>query len=420
MKKLKKEWEWLKKRSRYPNISWAKLGSQDYNDAIEQINQCYRKMLQIGEVDEALRKANKGVTYMLTCESRREFRRAVKNINERYNRHKRLKKGMLKNFQVHAELIPDPRMYAHFPNKPKPTNLETIVKEQILEFEHYLTTLNVFKCQTCLECHLHEKPKDNDSRYTCEPCRKRGDPNYFIDNNLHPVWYLVDDNGKYVRDANGKKIAQYHIPEELACLSMYEKLLIRRCANFVPTIHLKNGIFGIRGHCVTFPQDISEMCDELPRREDEIVTFVQNIGNKDTTSVFPTSLRVNRHKVLGALRWLKKHNPFYRNIQIREENLNWMGDQDEVNVATDGYELNIKNTPFSKKQDEEEEHVSKSHSVENGNVIEMRTVHANQKNSVPSGRQAQPIQELMDVARKTNQTSKIMNFPPIDHDSPIS
>ena len=49
---------------------------------------------------------------------------------------------------------------------------------------------------------------------------KKGNPNYFIDNNLHPVWYLVDDNGKYVRDANGKKIAQYHIPEELACLSM--------------------------------------------------------------------------------------------------------------------------------------------------------------------------------------------------------
>ena len=97
--------------------------------------------------------------------------------------------------------------------------------------------------------------------------RKRGDPEYHTKNNLHPVWYLVDDDGNYVLDENGKKEIQYHIPEELACLTMYEKLLIRRCANFVPSVHLRNGIFGINGHCVTFPQDITEMCDELPQRK---------------------------------------------------------------------------------------------------------------------------------------------------------
>ena len=102
MKKLKKEWEWLKKRSRYPDVAWAELGSQDYNDAIEQINQCYRKMLQIGEADEALRKANKGVTYMLTCESRSEFRRAVKKHQREVQQAQKIEKG-------DAEKLPSPR-----------------------------------------------------------------------------------------------------------------------------------------------------------------------------------------------------------------------------------------------------------------------------------------------------------------------
>ena len=44
--------------------------------------------------------------------------------------------------------------------------------------------------------------------------------------------------------------------------------------------------------------------------------------------IFPISLRVNRFKVLTALNWLKKHNPFYQNINIKEENLIWMNGAD--------------------------------------------------------------------------------------------
>ena len=53
-------------------------------------------------------------------------------------------------------------------------------------------------------------------------------------------------------------------------------------------------------------------------------------------------------------------------------------------------------------------------------VFPMRTAHANKTIKVPSGRQAEQIKELIDIAHKTDQTSKIMNFPPIDHDSAIS
>jgi hypothetical protein len=34
--------------------------------------------------------------------------------------------------------------------------------------------------------------------------------------------------------------------------------------------------------------------------------------------------------VLEALLWLKKHNPFYANVSIKEDNLEWMQGEDEV------------------------------------------------------------------------------------------
>ena len=71
----------------------------------------------------------------------------------------------------------------------------------------------------------------------------------------------------------------------------------------------------------------------------------------------------------------------------------------------------------------EDEHVSNVHSTKqdvDDDTLPMRTVHANQAIKVPSGRQAEPIRELIDIAHTINQTAKIMNFPSIDHDSAIS
>jgi hypothetical protein len=74
---------------------------------------------------------------------------------------------------------------------------------------------------------------------------------------------------------------------------------------------LSNGVFALKGHCVTFPQDISAMCNELPLRKESMVVFIRYLGNKDTSDVYPKSLRVNKQNVLEALLWLKKHNPQY-------------------------------------------------------------------------------------------------------------
>ena len=404
----------------YPKFKWAEFGSIEYLKAIDEINDMYRKMITIGESKKVF---HDKVCPMISAKTQDEFKRERRHLSEKYWNYTRKSKTVLTKISDDVAFVPHPHKYRGSPAKRLPTLREIIARERILEFEHYMETLNMFRCSTCRECNIESKPLTDSLMYECKSCQKRGDSKYYTKNNLHPVWYLVDDDGNYVLDENDDKEIQYHIPEELACLTMYEKLLIRRCANFVPSVHLKNGVFGINGHCVTFPQDITEMCDELPQRKETLLTFVRNIGSKDMDNVFPTSLRVNRLKVVRALKWLQKHNPFYRNIKIKEENFDWMNGAEEVNMGSDGVVLNMKESARSKMKETEDEHVSNVHSTDQDvgdDTLPMRTVHANQAIKVPSGRQAEPIKELVDIAHKTNQTAKIMTFPPIDHDSAIS
>ena len=103
------------------------------------------------------------------------------------------------------------------------------------------------------------------------------------------------------------------------------------------------------------------MCDELPQRKETLVTFVRNIGNADTDSIFPTSLTVNRKRVINALKWLQKHSSFYKNIKITEKNLHWMDGKEELNMGRDGIVLNMKESLRSRMKESEEEHVSNAH-----------------------------------------------------------
>ena len=86
------------------------------------------------------------------------------------------------------------------------------------------------------------------------------------------------------------------------------------------------------------------MCDVLPLRKEQVLVFIRYIGNKDTSAVYPKSMRVNRQNVINALHWLKKHNPHYSNVAINELNLDWMKDKDKANIGQEGTILSTKNT----------------------------------------------------------------------------
>ncbi len=52
--------------------------------------------------------------------------------------------------------------------------------------------------------------------------------------------------------------------------------------------------------------------------------------------------------------------------------------------------------------------------------IEIGAMHPNVDNSLPNAHYTKIIQSLIDIANKnTDQSSKIMNFPSIDHDNPV-
>ena len=71
-----------------------------------------------------------------------------------------------------------------------------------------------------------------------------------------------------------EKIKHYEIPEELSSLTISEQLIIRKSAPYIPSVHLRNGFYALRGQCVAFPQNISSVCTDLPRHPNEIVTFI--------------------------------------------------------------------------------------------------------------------------------------------------
>ena len=148
-------------------------------------------------------------------------------------------KTTLPKISDYVAFVPRPYKYSGLRAKRLPTLRKIIARERILEFEHYTKNLNMFRCSTCRECNIESKHVTDSLVYECKLCQKRRDSEYYTKNNLHPVWYLVDDSGNYVLDENSDREIQYHILEELACLTMYEKLLIRRCANIVLSVHLK-------------------------------------------------------------------------------------------------------------------------------------------------------------------------------------
>jgi hypothetical protein len=51
--------------------------------------------------------------------------------------------------------------------------------------------------------------------------------------------------------------------------------------------------------------------------------------------------------------------------------------------------------------------------------MDIGCMHANGNNTLPRGIDAEIMKTFVEIAKKTGQLSKIMNFHPIDHDSPI-
>lgn len=75
----------------------------------------------------------------------------------------------------------------------------------------------------------------------------------------------------------------------------------------------------MRGHCLCLPQDISGLAAVLPRLPKDLSILVVRRTN-ELNATF-RDLRVRRHVVETALRWLKCNHPGYADVEISAANL---------------------------------------------------------------------------------------------------
>jgi len=127
----------------------------------------------------------------------------------------------------------------------------------------------------------------------------------------------------------------FTVPLVLSTLTEGEKLLIQQISVYVPLHHLKYGQLGVTGHIVSFPQDISEICKQLPRLPHNI-SFVRIVKHFKTSDgeISSNSFRIRKRQVLDALIWLKKYNVHYSDIDIVETNLDWIENGEEQQLPT--------------------------------------------------------------------------------------
>ena len=198
---------------------------------------------------------------------------------------------------------------------------------------------------------------------------------------------------------------------------MAEKLLIRRCSPLIPSHHIKNGVYGINGHCVCFPQDIDKMCDELPQQKSSMVIFVRHISNRANGEVSSRHFKVNKDKVIRALEWLKVHHRGYHNISINASNMDWI-EGESIFDYCEKYVFSSKATARDNAA-ESAETVSSNQCDGTDFTDNMETVHPNFKQNRPNPQQARIMKELHDTSAESGNIKKILDFPPIDHSSPL-
>ncbi len=105
--------EKLGKRADYLRFDWVQFMSKEYFGVIDAINECYRKMLEIGKCKEVFQCVNWNQCELLRAKLKQEFLNVKKNILLHYSCY--LNSGAPKlTISINVELAPDPRKHKKF------------------------------------------------------------------------------------------------------------------------------------------------------------------------------------------------------------------------------------------------------------------------------------------------------------------
>lgn len=177
-----------------------------------------------------------------------------------------------------------------------------------LSFEKSCMSIKHGHCQCCRRVSLRLKIG---KRNLCSDCVRLDSPDAFPG---LPIWYLDGE-------------PQYHVPEELSCLTLAEKMLIQLASPFIPLRHIKNGAFGLSGHVCCFEQDVGDFVNTLPRDKSDVTLL--NVLKSVRTEIGSDSsqkdvYKVRKKQVADALIWLKAFNREYKHVRIDMQALDWL------------------------------------------------------------------------------------------------
>jgi Helitron helicase-like domain at N-terminus len=205
---------------------------------------------------------------------------------------------------------------------PSPSKDATILSLKL--FEKCSKEVNFHHCLCCRQIRLKFKVN---KKGRCADCSRHQDQNHYANLKQLPIWY---NDG----------VPQYHVPPELAALTLAEKVLIQLASPFIPLRHIKNGVMGIHGHVCCFEQDLEHFINTLPRHPTDttVLHVMREMHCEVGGSTPPSSTKeylVRRKVVADALFWLKKYNIEYKHIRIDLTALEWLkGEEGFLEVQT--------------------------------------------------------------------------------------
>ena len=115
-------------------------------------------------------------------------------------------------------------------------------------------------------------------------------------------------------------------PNCLKILNSVETAAISLICPQLSIYKLKGGATGIKGHSISFYQDVQEFINELPRRPEDLPILIIKSPRQNV------NLTANRFHIWDAITFLKRNNPEYANININMEALNTYPDDSNTPV----------------------------------------------------------------------------------------
>lgn len=306
-----------------------------------------------------------------------KLRQSQKELKKRIKSNKRRRTHSEKDIQIQPNLFR------------KQSQRDYFNSIQIFDFERRMYNKHLQNCKACHGIFLSDrilKETSNTSKSVCDSCQKVQNfkfdkeltdvpywkqlESFYLENEMLPVWY--DD----------KKIAHFERPKELLDLTFTEELLIQIYSPYIPIFCMNGrGHTAYKGHCVCFRQDVQKICNSLPRHRSDVVTVIRKYMEYDEEIV--KHFKVRKRKVMNALYWLTKHNRYYKDMIIEENNLSWMNGQvDSIVDKETMFELKERkrkqieskdsNIPFvssvQKQQQTDQDDVIREHSLTNNEL----------------------------------------------------